>query len=104
MIEINNMQDFDNVTRENPLVLIDFWATWCGPCRMLVVVLEEIAKETSLTILKVNIDEAPDISDKFNIQSVPTLILFKNGQEISSKCGFLSKSAVLSWINENNSR
>jgi thioredoxin 1 len=102
MVEINNMQDFDNVTKENPLVLIDFWATWCGPCRMLGIVLEEVAKETSHTILKVNVDEAPDISDKFNIQSVPTLILFKNGQEISSKCGFLSKSAVLSWINENN--
>ncbi|MDR3031168.1 MAG: thioredoxin [Holosporales bacterium] len=103
MIEIKDIQQFnETVAKEPGVILTDFWASWCGPCRMLGSVLDEISNDTpNLKIIKINVDDAPDIADKLNVQSVPTLILFKNGNELSSKSGFLSKSALLKWIDEN---
>ena len=81
-------------------VLIDFWAQWCGPCKEIAPILEEIADEMQDTIkvVKINIDENPNIPNKYGIQSIPTMIIFKKGQPISTKIGAAIKSEVKTWI------
>tara|TARA_B100000029_G_scaffold492377_1_gene553577 strand:- start:8736 stop:9056 length:321 start_codon:yes stop_codon:yes gene_type:complete len=81
-------------------VLIDFWAEWCGPCKEISPLLEEISSELSekIKIVKINIDNNPNIPNQYNVQSIPTLIIFKNGEPISTKVGSVLKSELLSWI------
>ena len=81
-------------------VLIDFWAEWSGPCKEIAPILEEIADEMQDTIkvVKINIDENPNIPNKYGIQSIPTMIIFKKGQPISTKIGAAIKSEVKTWI------
>ena len=81
-------------------VLIDFWAEWGGPCKEIAPILEEIADEMQDTIkvVKINIDENPNIPNKYGIQSIPTMIIFKKGQPISTKIGAEIKSEVKTWI------
>ena len=81
-------------------VLIDFCAEWCGPCKEIAPILEEIADEMQDTIkvVKINIDENPNIPNKYGIQSIPTMIIFKKGQPISTKIGAAIKSEVKTWI------
>ena len=81
-------------------VLIDFWAEWCGPCKEISSVLEEIADEmkNKLKIVKINIDENPNIPNQYGIQSIPTLIIFKKGEPIATKIGGGIKSELLTWI------
>lgn len=81
-------------------VLVDFWATWCGPCMMLAPVIEEIAKEYDgkIKVGKVNVDEQPELASLFGIQSIPTLMYFKNGELIDSVMGYRPKSAVLKFL------
>ena len=77
-------------------VLVDFWAAWCGPCRMLSPVVDEIAKERqgSVKVVKVNVDEEPELARQFNIMSIPTLALIKNGKVVSTAVGVQPKNAI----------
>ena len=80
-------------------VLVDFWASWCGPCRMLSPIVDEIAEEVqTIKIGKVNVDEQQDLAGKFGVMSIPTLILFKNGQPVNKPVGAKSKAALLDFI------
>ena len=80
-------------------VLLDFWATWCGPCRMIAPVVEEIAAERSdIVVGKVNVDEQPELAQKFQIMSIPTLIVIKNGKITAQKVGVQPKAAIQAMI------
>ena len=80
-------------------VLVDFWASWCGPCRMLSPIVDEIAEEVqTIKVGKVNVDEQQDLAGKFGVMSIPTLILFKNGQPGNKSVGAKSKAALLDFI------
>jgi thioredoxin 2 len=78
-------------------VLVDFWAEWCGPCRMIAPVLEDLSRELAgkLKIVKLNVDENPQTSEKFRVQSIPMLIVFKNGQAVDTFVGAMNKGAML---------
>lgn len=80
-------------------VLVDFWAAWCGPCKMLLPVIEELAGEvTDAKICKVNVDEEPELAGKYNVMSIPTLIVFKGGQPVTTSLGVKPKSAILDML------
>lgn len=84
------------------LVLVDFFATWCGPCRMLGPVLEDLASDRAeVKIVKVDIDECRDLAREYGVMSVPTLFLMRNGNIISQKSGFMPKELLTNWIEEN---
>jgi thioredoxin 1 len=90
-----------DVLQSSVPVIVDFWAEWCGPCRMIAPVLEEVAKEmgVKVKILKLNIDENQTTPAQFGVRSIPTLTLFKNGQAISTMSGIKSKTKIVEWIN-----
>ena len=81
-------------------VLVDFWAEWCGPCRMIAPALEEISREMGeqVTVAKLNIDDNPDAPAKYGVRGIPTMILFKNGQPAATKVGAAPKSALQTWL------
>lgn len=82
-------------------VVVDFWAEWCGPCRMIAPALEEISSEMAgkVTVAKLNIDENPDVALRFGVRSIPTLILFSGGKPTAIQVGALPKSRLVEWIN-----
>ena len=100
IIHVNNAQEF-NEKIATGRVLVDFFATWCGPCKMLAPLLEEIddRKEAGdLLIVKVDVDEATDIAIRFGIQSIPTLIVFENGQPVKKSLGYMPKPQLLNFL------
>lgn len=82
-------------------VLVDFYADWCGPCKMIAPVLEEIAKDRSdINIVKIDVDTYQDLAMKFGVMSIPTLIIFKDGHAVAQRMGFMPKELLVKWIDE----
>jgi thioredoxin 1 len=81
-------------------VLVDFWAEWCGPCKMIGPVLEDVAKDMAgrVTVAKVNIDENPMVPSKYGVRGIPTLMLFKGGQLVDTRVGAMPKSQLVQWL------
>jgi len=106
MSQIRHVTD-DNFEQEvlsaNQPVLVDYWAEWCGPCKMIAPVLEEVAEEygDKLQVVKLNIDENPGTPPKYGIRGIPTLMLFKNGNVEATKVGAVSKSQLTAFIDGN---
>lgn len=95
MLNVTEKTFQEEVVNASGVVLVDFWAPWCGPCRMLGPILEEVAQETAdVKIVKVNIDENPGLASQFNVMSIPTLIVFKKGQAVERSVGALPKAAI----------
>ena len=97
--EIKTANEFEEATKQG-VVLVDFWATWCGPCKMLAPVIEQLSAEFvgQLNFYKFDVDGDREIPEKFEIMSVPTLMLFKDGQLLSKKIGLASKNILKDWI------
>ncbi len=96
-------ESFDSVVNGDKPVLVDLWAEWCGPCKMIAPILSEVAEEMSdkVTIAKLNIDQNPETPPKFGVRGIPTLLLFKNGAVAGTKVGALSKTQLTEFLNDN---
>lgn len=98
-MEIINTANFDETIKEG-VVLVDFFANWCGPCKMLAPILEQVAEElTDIKIVKVDVDESEELAMRFGIMSIPTMIIFKDGQPVKKAQGFQPKDTLISFIN-----
>ena len=95
-----NRNDFQSVVLDSSkTVLVDFWASWCGPCRMIAPVLEEVAAERpDIKVCKVNVDEEPELAIRYGISSIPTLLVFKNGTIVNQSLGAIPKAKILELL------
>ena len=102
IIDITN-ENFENeVVKSDIPVLVDFWAEWCGPCRMIAPIVHEIAEQRSdIKVCKVNVDNNPQLCNQFGIDSIPTLLLFKNGEVAAKSVGYSNKAVLESFIDKN---
>lgn len=101
MIELNN-ENFDELKNQD-LVLVDFYATWCGPCKMMHPVIDDISSNYSdLKIIKVDVDKHESLAREYGVMSIPTIILFKNGTIMEKNIGFTSKDTLEGWITSHN--
>ena len=102
MIKHINEKEFNmEVLKEEGIVVVDFFATWCAPCKMLAPVLEDVQEEMkNVKIVKVDIDENPNVASEYKVKNIPTIKVFKNGEEITTNVGVLPKGALLEMINK----
>ena len=102
-VEHTSDQAFDNeVLQADKPVVVDFWAEWCGPCKMIAPHLEDLASEMGeqVRVVKVNIDENPETPTKYGVRGIPTLMLFKNGEVAATKVGAMQKSKLVEWVKD----
>ncbi len=99
-IHIDDNEFEAKVLNASGAFLVDFWAEWCGPCKQISPILDEIAKDRAgkITVVKVNIDKNPATPQKYGVRGIPTLIIFKDGKAVSTKVGSLPKSKLIEWI------
>ncbi len=103
VVNLTKLNFEEEVLKSNQVVLVDFWATWCGPCRMIEPIIEELAKDykTKAKIAKLNIDNESDIATRYNVMSIPTIFVFKNGQLVDKTIGARSKDELKKMIDKN---
>lgn len=99
MMHIENSKEFDEIISKD-ITLVDFYATWCGPCRMLTPIIEEVEEEYNgkIKIVKVDVDECGDIANRYNINAIPSILLFKDNELKSTQVGFMPKDAIVDLI------
>ena len=98
-VNINKTNFQEEVTRSDKPVLLDFWAPWCAPCRMVVPIIEEIADERpDIKVGKINVDEQPELASQFHVMSIPTLVVMKNGKIVNQVMGARPKASILAMI------
>ena len=98
-IYLQNEKDYENLIQSGK-VLVDFYADWCGPCQMLGPVLEEAQNTVEFTLLKINVDEFPNIARRYGIMSIPTIILFKDGELIKKDLGYKPLPAIINFLKD----
>ena len=103
MAKVATNTNFSELLEDSKLVIVDFWATWCGPCRMLSPILDELEEEMAdkISVVKVNVDDADEIAAQYRIMSIPTLLFFKNGQVVDKTVGAMPKPALVEKIQAN---
>ena len=103
MAKVATNTNFDDLLQDGKLVIVDFWATWCGPCRMLSPLLDEVEEEMAdkVTVVKVNVDDADEIAMRYRIMNIPTLLFFKSGQLVDKTVGAMPKNVLVDKIKAN---
>ena len=103
MAKVATNTNFAELLQDGKLVIVDFWATWCGPCRMLSPLLDEVEEEMAdkITVVKVNVDDADEIAMKYRIMNIPTLLFFKGGELVDKTVGAMPKNVLVEKINAN---
>tara|TARA_X000000368_G_C23043128_1_gene717900 strand:+ start:2376 stop:2702 length:327 start_codon:yes stop_codon:yes gene_type:complete len=103
ILKLTDAEFETQVIKSEKPILVDYWAEWCGPCKMIAPVLEEVAEDLSDKVLigKLNVDENPQTPPKYGIRGIPTLMLFKNGEVVGTQVGAISKSDLVSFIEDN---
>lgn len=94
-----SLQEFNNLVNDD-FVLVDFYANWCGPCKMLSPVLEELENSRGVKVVKVDVDKNEEVARNYGVMSIPTLIMFKNGELVDKKVGYIPIELLSDWINE----
>ena len=97
LVNKNNFQE--EVLNSDKPVLVDFWAPWCGPCRMVLPIIEEISDENEdIKVVKINVDEDPELANQFGVMTIPTLYVFKNGEAVNHRSGAMPKEQILAMV------
>ncbi len=101
MAKVATNATFDELLQDEKLVIVDFWAVWCGPCRMIAPILDQISEEMAdkVTVVKCNVDDCEDVAMRYRIMNIPTLLFFKNGEMVDRSVGAVPKAALVEKIN-----